>query len=179
MKKKKEKIKGRAAAVIGMVLMIVCSVPLGMGVSLVRERNRATEYYYDSLLTELSFCSSAAADFVTLGGKYLPVENVQLQALRKAQSAMMAAHHPGEKGEAYGELNVCMAALYRTLSETTMSARDEKYREEIYADYLACVDLIGYSAYNTHAAAFNETLHRAPGRAVAEWMGVKELELFV
>ena len=48
MKKQKEKIKGRAAAVIGMVLLIVLSIPLGMGFSLVRARNAASAHFYGS-----------------------------------------------------------------------------------------------------------------------------------
>ncbi len=179
MKKKREKVKGRAAAVIGMVLLIVCSIPLGMGVSLVRERSEVEEYYYDSLLRELSFCSSAAADFVTLGSKYLPSGDAQLEALREANGTLMSVQDPGEKGEAYVRLNGCMAALYRTLCDVQMTQQDEKYRESIYADYNSCVDIIGYNDYNMRAAKFNETFMNAPGRSIAEWMGVKELELFV
>ena len=179
MKKRREKVKGRAAAVIGMVLLIVCSIPLGMGVSLVRERSKVEQFYYDHLISDLSFCSSSAADFVTLGSKYLPADDVKLKALREANDELMSTRYPAEKGEAYAELNGCVAALYRTLCGVQMSEQDEEYREVIYADYTAWMDLISYSDYNMRAAEFNETFMNAPGRTVAEWMGVKELELFV
>lgn len=183
MKKKRETVKGRTAAVIGMVLLIVCSIPIGMGLSLVRERNKVTEQYYGSygtfgLLEDLSYCSGYAADMVTLGGKYLPADDGRMQALRTVYGALEAAQSPGEKADAYAEMTVCMGAMYQTLCETEMSAEDEKYCEEIYANYNTNVDLIGYNDYNIRAAEFNETLHNAPGRVIAEWMGVKELELF-
>lgn len=183
MKKKREKIKGRVVAVIGMVLLIVASIPLGMGLSLVRERNNATEYYYGSydtfgLLEDLSYCSSEAANFVTLGGKYLPADDAQLANVREAASALKAAQRPGEKADAYSELTMHMNALYNALCNTEMSSQDEGYREEIYANYKTYVDLISYNDYNIRATEFNETFRNAPGRSLAALMGVKELELF-
>ena len=40
--KKKERIKGRAAAIIGMVALILVSIPVGSCVSLARARGKVT-----------------------------------------------------------------------------------------------------------------------------------------
>ena len=183
MKKKREKIKGRTAAVIGMVLLIVVSIPLGMGLSLVRARNAANEHFYGSLtafslLEDLSHCSGEAMNMATLAGKYLDADNEKLQAVRECSSRMEAAERPSEKAAAYSELTVHMNTLYNALEGVEMRAEDEAYREEIYADFRMYVDLVSYSEYNIKAAEFNETFRNAPGRAIGEWMGVKELELF-
>ena len=85
MVKKKEKVRGRTAAIIGMVALIAVSVPVGSCVSLARERGNASELYYGSddewgLLEDLAWCNTDAANLVTLAGKYLPQD---LRALGK------------------------------------------------------------------------------------------------
>ena len=181
--KKRERVKGRTAAVLGMVLLILFSVPTGMGLSLVRERNQAAKYYYGGensfgLLEDLAYCSKEAANMVTIGGKYLPADDPALHGVRSAVNAMESAEHPAEKAGAYSELTVRVSSLYHTLSGMALSEQDEEYCEEIYSNYVTYVDLIGWSEYNTKATQFNETFRRAPGRIFAALMGVEELELF-
>ena len=183
MKKKREKIRGRAAAVIAMVLLIVVSIPLGMGLSLVRERNNASEHYYGSndtfgLIEDLHYCSSEAANLATLGGKYLAADDVRLADVRETASALTAAEYPAEKAAAYTKLTQEVNTLYNALCDTEMSAQDAEYREEIYVNYKTYVDLVSYNEYNVRATEFNETLRNAPGRPIAAVMGVRELELF-
>lgn len=183
MKKQKEKIKGRAAAVIGMVLLIVLSIPLGMGFSLVRARNAASAHFYGSydtfgLVEDLSRCSGEAMNMTTLAGKYMEADHEKITAVREWSSRLEAAERPAEKAKAYGELTVQINALYNELCKVEMSAEDVEYREEIYADYTMYVDLVSYSEYNVEATEFNETFRNAPGRVIGTWMGVKELELF-
>lgn len=187
MKKKREKIKGRAAAILSMVLMIAVSVPLGMGISLVRERNEVTAHYYGSdsafsytfgLLEDLASCSNAAANFVTLGGKYLSADDAVLTDLQDAARTLTVAERPGEKAAAYTALTARVQAMYNTLHVLELSAQDKEYCEEIYADYCSYMSLISYNEYNNQATVFNETLRRAPGRPIAALMGVEELELF-
>ncbi len=183
MKKKKERIRGRTAAVIGMVLLIVLSIPLGMGFSLVRARNAASEHFYGSydtfgLVEDLSRCSGEAMNMTTLAGKYMEADNDKITAVREWGSRLEAAERPAEKAKAYGELTVQINALYNELCKVEMSAEDAEYREEIYADYRMYVDLVSYSEYNVEATEFNETFRNAPGRMIGALMGVKELELF-
>ena len=183
MKKKRERIKGRTAAILGMVLMIGISTPIGMGVSLVRERNNVSDLYYGSystfgLLEDISYCSRSAANLATLGGKYLSAEDACLTDLQKAVKVLETAQLPGEKADAYAELTIRVNAMYNALSAENLSEQDEEYREELYADYSSGANLISYSDYNLRAAEFNETFRRAPGRPIAVLLGVKELELF-
>ena len=183
MKKHKEKVKGRTAAVIGMVLLIVLSIPMGMGFSLVRARNAASEHFYGSydtfgLVEDLSRCSGEAMNMTTLAGKYMEADNEKIAAVREWSSRLEAAERPSEKAQAYGELTLHINALYNELCGVEMSVEDEDYREEIYADFIMYVDLVSYSEYNVEAMEFNETFRNAPGRVIGEWMGVRELELF-
>ncbi|MGN0479589.1 MAG: LemA family protein [Hominenteromicrobium sp.] len=181
--KKKEKIKGRAAAIIGMAALILVSVPVGSCVSLTRERGKVTELYYGSddewgLLADLSFCSSEAANLVTLAGKYLPEGDAQVEAVREARSTLEQADTPGEKAQAFSALTDQVNALYNTLEETGMKQEDAAYRDEIIADYKADADCVSRSDYNARAAQFNEILRTTPARPLASLAGIEEVEPF-
>ena len=181
--KKRERVKGRTAAVLGMVLLILFSVPTGMGLSLVRERNQVAKCYYGGdntfgLLEDLAYCSKEAANMVTVGGKYLPADDPLLTDVRSGVNAMEIAERPAEKAKKYSELTVQVSRLYQALNGMELSEQDREYCDEIYNNYVTYVDLIGWSDYNTEATRFNETLRNAPGRAIAALMGVEELELF-
>ena len=179
--KKKERIKGRAAAIIGMVALILVSIPVGSCVSLARERGKVTALYYGSdddwgLLEDLAWCSTEAANLVTLADKYLP--EGQADAVREARGALEQADTPGEKAEAFSALTVKVNALYNTLEETEMKEEDAKYRDEIIADYNSNADFISRSDYNTRAAQFNVILRTTPARPLAALVGIGEVEPF-
>ena len=183
MKQKKEKVKGRAIAVIGMVRLIVLSIPLGMGFSLVRARNNASAHFYGSndtygLLEDLSRLSGEAVNMTTLAGKYMEADDELILAVREWSSQLDAAQRPPEKAKAYAELTVQMNKLYNELKSVEMNAEDEDYREEIYNDFVMYVDFVSYNEYNIEATEFNETFRNAPGKVIGTMMGVKELELF-
>lgn len=182
-KKEKIRVKGRAAAIISMVLLIVISVPLGMGFSLVRERNKVTEHYFGSndtygLLEDLSGCTTEASNLVTLSGKYLGADDAKLTEVRSAAGRLETAQSPSEKAGAYSTLTISFNSLYNELCGMELSEQDSEYLEAIYSDYYMYVDLVSYSDYNIKVANFNETFRNAPGRRLAELMGVKELEPF-
>lgn len=181
--KKKEKIKGRAAAIIGMIALIVVSIPVGACVSLARERGEVTEMYYGSddewgLLEDLSWCSSEASNLVTLAGKYLPADDEQIIQVIDARDRLSKANTPGEKAEAFSALTVKVNALYNTLEKTEMETEDADYRDEIIADYNSNADFVSRSDYNTRAAQFNEILRTTPARGLAELVGIGEVEPF-
>ena len=69
--KQNDRLQGRAAAIIGMVALILVSIPVGSCVSLARERGKVTALYYGSdddwgLLEDLAWCSTEAENLVTL-----------------------------------------------------------------------------------------------------------------
>ena len=181
--KKKERIKGRAAAIIGMIALILISVPVGSCVSLARERGKVTVLYYGSddewgILEDLAWCSSQAANLVTLAGKYLPEQDAQVSAVRAARSDLEQTDAPGEKAAAFSELTVKVNTLYNTLEETEMKQEDAEYRDEIIADYNSNADFISRNEYNTRAAQFNELLRTTPARPLAALVGIGEVEPF-
>lgn len=183
MKKKKEKVKGRGLAITCMVLMIVVSVPIGSCLSLNRERSKATEVYYGSddtygLLQDIDACRDAAANMVTLGGKFLEADDVLLQNVQEAGKAVQEASTPTGKASALSDLTNSMNTLYNTLCQTEMDEANETYREEIFATYNAVLDMIHRSDYNTRAAEYNAILRKAPARPLAALVGIGELELF-
>lgn len=181
--KKKEKIKGRTAAIVGMVLLIAVSIPVGSCVSLARERRGASVLYYGSddewgILEDLSWCNTEAANLVTLAGKYLPEDNEQIAQVQQARTEMGKAERPGEKAEAFSRLTAKINALGNVLKSVEMTEDDENYREEILADYNSDADFVNRSDYNTEATRFNEILRTTPARGLAELVGIRELELF-
>lgn len=180
---KKERVKGRAAAIIGMVALILVSIPVGSCVSLARERGKVTELYFGSddewgLLDDLAWCSSEASNLVTLAGKYLPEDNEQIAAVRGAVDALGKAQSPGEKADEFSVLTVKVNALGNVLGELALREEDEKHRDEILADYNANADFITRNDYNTEAARFNEMLRTTPARPLADLIGVGPVELF-
>lgn len=185
MKKKREKVKGRAAAILFMILAILASVPVGTCVSLNREREKAQEAYVGSeevfgLLGDLSACGGEAMNFLELGGKYLPGGDARLVRLEDTSFEVDAAASPRGKAMAFRALSDAMEDLYNALGELELDADDEQYRIDIYADFKAAADMMQRRAedYNEDAAEFNALFEKAPGRALAERFGVRELELF-
>ena len=109
--KKKERIKGRAAAIIGMIALILISVPVGSCVSLARERGKVTVLYYGSddewgILEDLAWYSSQAANLVTLAGKYLPEQDAQVSAVRAARLAVPPRSTPSASGALSSRMHV-------------------------------------------------------------------------
>lgn len=185
MKQKKEKVKGRATAILCMILAIVLSVPVGTCVSLNRERKQAQEAYYGSeevfgLMGDLTACQGEAMNLITLSEKYLPAGDTALNDVKTADFDVESAASPRGKALAFEDLCDSMDNLYRVLEQEALSAQDEKYRVEIYADFYACADMMRRraDAYNADAAAFNAMLQKAPGRSLAAVFGVRALELF-
>lgn len=181
--KKKEKVRGRTAAIIGMVALIAVSVPVGSCVSLARERGNASELYYGSddewgLLEDLAWCNTDAANLVTLAGKYLPQDNAQIAAVQTARDEMGEAERPGDKAAAFSRLTSSVNALGNALEAADLSEEDKTRRTEIVADYNSNADFINRSDYNTEAAKFNEILRTTPARGLAELVGIEPLELF-
>lgn len=181
--KKKEKVKGRALAITCMILLIVISVPVGSCLSLNREREKATEIYYGSedtygLLEDVVDCCTQAANFITLGEKVLPADDTKLAAVQEAYTEVKSTNHPRRKASALSDLTSSMNALYNALCRTEMDEANATYREEIFANYNASLDMIGRSDYNMRATEFNSILKNAPARPLAALVGIGELELF-
>ncbi len=177
MKKKREKVKGRARAIVCMILLIVLSIPLGSGFSLIRERDAVRDHYY-ILLEDLSDCREEAMNMVTLAGKYIEADTKALTAVQERSHQLGVSENPMEKAAAYTELTQSVNTLYNLLGELEMTETDAEYREELYADYMLYVDLISYSEYSVEAMKFNEKFLNSPAKAIGMLMGVTEFEPF-
>ena len=180
---KKNRVRGRAAAIIGMIVLIAVSIPVGSCISLARERGSAAERYYGSddewgLLEDLSWCSTEAANLATLAGKYLPQDDERIADVQRAREEMGKAEKPGDKAAAFSRLTAKVNALGNALEAAGLPEEDETYRKEILADYNSDADFINRSDYNTEAARFNEILRSTPARGLAELVGIEPLELF-
>ena len=90
MKKKREKVKGRARAIVCMILLIVLSIPLGAGLSLIRERDAVRDHYY-ILIEDLADCRDEAVNMTTLAGKYMEADVPAALAAAEVQAAARAA----------------------------------------------------------------------------------------
>lgn len=177
MKKKREKVKGRARAIVCMILLIVLSIPLGAGFSLMRERDAVRDHYY-ILIEDLADCRDEAVNMTTLAGKYMEADTKALEAVKEWNHQLGVSESPAEKAAAYTELTQSVNTLYNQLGEMDMTEADAEYREEIYADYMLYVDLISYSEYSVEAMKFNEKFLNSPAKTIGMLLGVKELELF-
>ena len=113
---KKNRVRGRAAAIIGMIVLITVSIPVGSCISLARERGSAAELYYGSddewgLLEDLSWCSTEAANLATLAGKYLPQDDERIADVQRAREEMGKAEKPGDKAAAFSRLTAKVLSL--------------------------------------------------------------------
>lgn len=183
MKKKKEKIKGRAAAIIGMVALMLLSVPVGATVSLTREKNKALEPYNGSgssetLLIDMENGSGEAADLVTLAKKYLSADDAQISAVQRAREALNAAETPPEQSEALSTLTASFNVLADALDMLELTEKDKTYLDGITADYNMYLDYISRNDYNARATEFNELLEASPMQPIASLVGIDTLELF-
>ncbi len=176
-------MKGRVAAIVGMIVLIVVSLPVGSCISLARERGNASVLYYGSddewgLLEDLAWCNTSASNLITLAGKYLPADDAQLTAVQQARTDMNKAERPGEKAAAFNRLTTQVNALGNALEDAGLTDEDEEYRVQIVADYNSNADFVNRSDYNTEATRFNEILRTTPVRGLAALVGIEPLELF-
>ena len=181
--KKNGKIKGRVAAIVGMVVLIVLSIPIGSCISLARERGKVSVMYYGSetewgLLEDLAWCSTEASNMITLACKYLPADDAAVSATQQARDEMNKAERPGEKAAAFSRLTAKVNALGNALANADLTDEDEEYRVQILADYNSNVDFISRNDYNTEVLHFNEILRTSPMSGLAELVGIEPLELF-
>lgn len=183
MKKKKEKIRGRALAIFAMIAMILLSVPVGATVSLTREKNKALEPYNGSsasetLVADLENGSGEAADLVTLAKKYLSADDAQISAVQRAREALNAAETPSQQSEALSTLTASFNVLADALGTLEMNEKDRTYLSGIAADYNMYLDYISRNDYNARATEFNELLEASPMQPIASLVGIDTLELF-
>lgn len=180
-------IKSRAFAIIAMCLLLLLSIPVGSCVSLSRERGEAEKYYYGSdsdfdyvwgLVEDIRWCSSSAANLVTLANRILPADSAAVTDVMRAREALDNAVSPAEKCAALSQLTERFSVLYRTLCAMDLNEEDLDYCRDTMSDYNSDLDFISRNEYNTKAKQFNDALANSPGGAIASAFGVKPLELF-
>ena len=60
-----------------------------------------------------------------------------------------------------------MTELYRTLDDASLSEKDEKYRQRLYADFNSRNDTISHDPYYSYAADYNKLLTQFPANVIA------------
>lgn len=180
---KKNFLKSRTFAVIGMCVLILLSVVIGACRSVSRERGKAEAYFSGSddvygLAEDASWCSYEAANLVTLGARLLPADAAEVAETRHAREVLDAAVSPAEKYAALSSLTDRIHTLYTKLVGLELSEKDLEDCESVLASYNSNLDMISRSDYNQKAAAFNDDLRSTPGGAIASAFGARPLELF-
>ena len=75
-------------------------------------------------------------------------------------------------------LEAAMTALYRSLEDSSLSEKDDAYRQRLYADFSSRADTISHDPYNGYAQDYNETLSRFPASLIAAVTPVKAAVIF-
>ena len=108
-------------------------------------------------------------------------ESAEVKELSEASSALSAAS--GSKDialrlSADNRLEAAMTALYRSLEDSSLSEKDDAYRQRLYADFSSRADTISHDPYNGYAQDYNETLSRFPASLIAAVTPVKAAVIF-
>ena len=65
------------------------------------------------------------------------------------------------------QMETAMTELYRTLDDTSLSEKDEKYRQRLYTDFNSRNDTISHDPYYSYAADYNKLLAQFPANVIA------------
>lgn len=129
---------------------------------------------------DLSERAACAVNLVTVAKKYVG-ESAEVKELSEASSALSAAS--GSKDialrlSADNRLEAAMTALYISLEDSSLSEKDDAYRQRLYADFSSRADTISHDPYNGYAQDYNETLSRFPASLIAAVTPVKAAVIF-
>ena len=129
---------------------------------------------------DLSERAACAVNLVTVARKYVG-ESVEVKELSDASSALSSASGSRDIAlllSADNSLETAMTALYRSLEDSSLSEKDEAYRQRLYADFNSRGDTISHDPYNVYAQDYNTTLSKFPASLIAAVTPVKAAVIF-
>ena len=123
---------------------------------------------------------NAAENMVTIARKYNSGSD-EVKALSDAAAQMSSLSQNKNIAARMDEnkkLATAMSALYREMADYSLSERDERYRQSLYADFNSRGDTISHDPYNSHAQEYNEVLSAFPANIMAAVTPVEEAVIF-
>ena len=178
-------LQNKNFAACAMVAMIIVGTLAGSHNSLMGIREEAAAVFVVGargdgigIQGDLRERYNAAYNLLGIARKYLPEENILIQSVFAARTAMDAAASVRGKAEADRALEAAVRDLYDVLSGMSLTEQDAGYRQRLYTDFRARGDTISHDPYNQRAVAFNRVLSGFPAGLLGSLTGVQALELF-
>ncbi len=165
-------MKNRKAAIFICVIVMALSVFHGARRSLADKVQEVEDMFVygvdgtgDSIYYDLVARAKLAHNLCAVAERYLDEDYPLIAAVRKTAEALEKEQSPARCYELNEKLDLAMAELGNALRNEPLSAADEKYRADIFTDYVSYAAMIAHDGYNDAVRELNEgTLKKFPTR---------------
>lgn len=186
-------LENKAVCIIIMCALIAAGLFLGGYKSLNGLYNDAAEVFFTGeykdgicVANDMAERAAAATNMITILSGYpkfeeTPGAHEMIEELSRAGSELSANITSQNKGniaaaiDANKKLDTAMNEVYHALDKQQLTAKDEQYRQKLFADFNSRNDTISHDSYNSCAQTYNSALSSFPGNLIASVMPVKSL----
>lgn len=163
-------LENRGLCIVLMIVLIAAGVLLGGYKGLSGEYRKAADVFFLGeegdgicIANDMSERANALTNMQTIAGKYLKQSNKALTAAGDAVNDYTKANGDiSAMFKANTDMDTAMEGLMQEMDDTALSAKDESYRQRLYADFNSRNDTISNDPYYTYAAEYNEILRHFP-----------------
>ncbi|WP_018751215.1 LemA family protein [Paenibacillus sanguinis] len=174
----------KVAWTITLALILVSSV-LGASLSLNHLRADAAETFIHGISKaepgvqyDLDWLIELSTNLIVVASRYIDEGDIELAAVREANSKLKSATSPKTKYDAADRLVTQSTALIYRLGQMKLETRDAHYNKTIKADIESRWLILRRNNYNEIASEFNDVLKQFPASMLSKLVLVKPLELF-
>jgi len=177
-------LKKRWFAIFVMIAVILLSSIFGCRRSLLAERVKVEDYFYNSdgdsysIQSDIDYISATAGNIKTIAVRYLDSSSELITALSNARSNLVTAETVTEKSIAVNTLYNAAMDVCSELSKKKMNSTDSNFRDSLGDDITTAMTRISHSAYNDLVRTFNALLEEFQANIVAEYTDIPPIELY-
>lgn len=178
-------LKKTPVAIFIMLITILLSGLFGCQKSLLKLQKNAEDFFYsgedgdgNSIQSDLEYIGATANNLKTIALRYIDADDARIKDLNSARSALTSSKTISDKYSASQTLFDAVTALYDCLDPNEMNSTDKSFRSSLYDDIKSAMQRISHNSYNDVAREFNSLLKQFPAKAIAELMGIKEIQLY-
>lgn len=130
------------------------------------------------IANDLSDNAAAAANLLTVAGRYLDPSDAAVRALSEALADLRASGGIAARRDANLKVTAAVQGLFDALGAKALSAEDERYRQSLRENVLGNNDKMSRDPYNTLASEYNRKVAGFPATVFRVLGGVPTAVLF-
>lgn len=167
-------LENKGICIVLMIVLVAGGVLLGGYKGLSGEYQKAADVFFIGedgdgicIANDMAERANALTNMQTIAAKYLKQSDKALKSAGDAVKAYTKAD--GDISDMFAanvKMDTAMEGLMQEMDEKSLSAKDESYRQRLYADFNSRNDTISHDPYYTYAAEYNEILRGFPANLI-------------